>query len=86
MTIALAPDVEAFLQQQVQAGVCGDADALANDVLRALREQQQTPFVATPELEAWLLASADQVHTPLNAEDFAGVRDRVRTRLAAPTP
>ena len=84
MTIALAPDVEEFLQQQVRAGVCADAGKLANDVLRSLSEQQHKSFVVTPELAAWLLAAADQPSTPLGREDFDGIRGRVRERLASP--
>jgi hypothetical protein len=86
MTIALAPDVEEFLQQQVRAGVCADAGKLANDVLRSLREQHHKPFVVTPELEAWLLAAADQPATPLGRDDFEGIRGRVRARLASSAP
>lgn len=80
MTIALAKDMEDFLQEQVRAGVCADASELVNDVLRSLREQQIKPFEVTPELEAWLLTSADQPVTPLTGEDFAAIRQRVRAR------
>ena len=38
MTIALAKDVEEFLQEQVRAGVAGDPSELANDVLRCVRD------------------------------------------------
>ena len=58
MTIALAKDVEDFLQDQVRAGVSSDATELVNDLLRSIREQQQRSFEVTPELEAWLLEAA----------------------------
>ncbi len=61
MTIALAKDVEEYLQEQVRAGVARDPGELANDVLRCLRDQQRRPFEITPQLEAWLLESADQL-------------------------
>ena len=80
MTIALAKDVEDFLQEQVRSGVCVDASELANDVLRSVREQQRKPFNVTPELEAWLLEAAEQPSSPLTGADFDGIRDRVRTR------
>ncbi len=80
MTIALAKDVEEFLQEQVRTGACADASELANDVLRSLREQQRKPFEVTPELEAWLLEAADQPTTPLTRADFDAIRDRVRAR------
>ena len=48
MTVALARDVEDFLQNQVRSGVCADASELVNDVIRSLREQQQKPFDITP--------------------------------------
>ena len=80
MTIALAKDVEEFLQEQVRAGVCGDASELVNGIIRSLREQQQKPFEVTPELEAWLLESADRPTSPLTGEDFATIRARVRAR------
>ena len=80
MTIALARDVEDFLQNQVRSGVCADASELVNDVLRSIREQQQKPFEVTPELEAWLLEAADKPSTPLTKGDFDAVRERVRAR------
>ena len=80
MTIALAPDVEEFLQEQVRGGVCGDASELINDVVRCVRDQRQKPFEVTPELEAWLLQTADQPVTPLTGADFAAIRDRVCAR------
>ena len=51
MTVALARDVEDFLQDQVRAGVCADASELVNDVIRSLREQQRKLFDLTPELK-----------------------------------
>ena len=80
MTIALAKDVEDFLQEQVRAGVCADASELANDVLRSVREQQRKPFEVTPELEMWLLQAADKPTTPLSGADFDSIRERVRVR------
>ena len=81
MTIALAQDVEEFLQQQVRSGACANAGELVNDVLRSLRDQQQTTVEITPELEAWLLTAADRPATPLHPADFDGIRERVRQRL-----
>ncbi len=81
MTIALAKDVEDFLQEQVRAGVSANPSELVNDVLRSIREQQRQPFEVTPELEAWLLEAADKPVTPLTQSDFDGIRERVRTRL-----
>jgi Arc/MetJ-type ribon-helix-helix transcriptional regulator len=83
MTIALAKDVEAFLQEQVRAGACTDPAALVNDVLRSLSQQQQKPFKVTPQLEAWLLEAADKPATALTDEDFAAIRKRVRARTPA---
>lgn len=81
MTIALSKDVEAFVEEQVRAGVSPDANTLVNDVLRSLSEHRQTPLPASPELEAWLLEAADAPATPLTAADFHGIRQRVRARL-----
>ena len=81
MTVALARDVEDYLQDQVRSGVCADASELVNDVIRSLREQQRKLFEITPELEAWLLEAADKPVTPLTKSDFNAIRDRVRTRL-----
>jgi Arc/MetJ-type ribon-helix-helix transcriptional regulator len=78
VTIDLARDVEAFLQEQIRAGVCSNPSELVNDVLRSLREQQQKPFQVTPQLEAWLLEAADSPTTPLQHEDFEAIRQRVR--------
>ncbi|MDQ6632323.1 MAG: hypothetical protein M3Y82_11320 [Verrucomicrobiota bacterium] len=86
MTIALAKDVEEFLQTQVRSGVCSDVSELVNDVMRSLREQQHKPFDVTPELEAWLLGAADNPTTPLTKADFDGLRERVRTRVKSSNP
>jgi Arc/MetJ-type ribon-helix-helix transcriptional regulator len=83
MTVALARDVEDFLQDQVRAGVCADASELVNDVIRSLREQQRKFFDVTPELEAWLLEAADKPTTPLTKADFNGIRERVRAKISA---
>ena len=80
MTVALAKDVESFLQEQVRSGNCADASELVNDVIRSVRELQQKPFTVTPELEAWLLEAADKPATPLTEADFNTIRERVRAR------
>ncbi len=82
VTIEIARDVEAFLQEQVRRGVCSDASELVNDVIRSLREQQPGPFEVTPELESWLLEAADSPTTPLTARDFEGIRERAQARLS----
>ena len=84
MTVALARDVEDYLQDQVRSGVCADASELVNDVIRSLREQQRKLFEITPELEAWLLEAADKPVTPLTKSDFNAIRGRVRARLKNP--
>jgi len=84
VTIELASDVEAFLQEQVQGGVCANPSELVNDTIRSLRELQRMPFKITPELEAWLLESADKPSTPLTKGDFDALRERVRSRACSP--
>ncbi len=86
MTVALARDVEEFLQAQVRSGVCTDASELVNDVIRSLREQQRKLFDATPELENWLLEAAEKPTTPLTKADFNGIRERVRARTKFAKP
>ena len=81
MTVALAKDVEDFLAEQVRAAVCADASELVNDVLRSLRGQRTRSFEVRPELESWLLEAADKPVTSLTRNDFAAMRERVRTRL-----
>ena len=83
MTLALAKDVEAFLEEQVRSGVCSDPSELVNDLLRSLREQQTASLVVTPELENWLLEAADKPASLLLKEDFDGIRARVRARTGA---
>ncbi len=80
MKVDLATDVEDFLQEQVRTGVCADPSELVNDVIRSVREQRQKLFEFTPELEAWLLESADKPTTPLTSRDFAELRERARAR------
>jgi Arc/MetJ-type ribon-helix-helix transcriptional regulator len=84
MVVALARDVEDFLQEQARSGVCADASELVNDIIRSLRVQQQKFFDLTPELEAWLLAAADKPTTPLTKADYAAIRERVRAKISAP--
>jgi Arc/MetJ-type ribon-helix-helix transcriptional regulator len=83
MTVALARDVEDFLEAQVRSGVCADASELVNDVIRSLREQQRKLFDLSPELESWLLEAADKPTTPLTKADFNGIRERVRAKISA---
>jgi hypothetical protein len=80
VNIALDKDVEDFLKNQVRAGVCAAPDEFVNDLVRSIRDQQQRPFDVTPELEKWLLEAADKPTTPLTPDDFAGVRERARSR------
>lgn len=86
MHIALDKDVEDFLQNQVRAGVCAAPGEFVNDLVRSISEQQQKPFEVTPELEARLLAAADQPTTPLTRDDFAAIRERVRARTPFAKP
>jgi hypothetical protein len=79
----MAPRSLTRAEEQVRAGVAGDPSELANDVLRCLRDQQRRPFEITPQLEAWLLESADQPATPLTKADFDGIRHRARKRNSA---
>jgi Arc/MetJ-type ribon-helix-helix transcriptional regulator len=81
MTIALAKDVEDYLQNQVNRGVCADASELINDIIRSIRELHQKPFEVTPELENWLLEAADKPATPLTRGDFNSIGARVRARI-----
>ena len=81
MTVALAKDVEEYLQDQVRAGVCSDPSELVNDLIRSLRDQPPRPFKVSPELEAWLLEAAEQPVSPLTKTDFTGIRERVAARL-----
>jgi Arc/MetJ-type ribon-helix-helix transcriptional regulator len=83
MTVALAKDVEAFLEEQVRSGVCSDPSELVNDLLRSLQEQQRSPLPVTPELENWLLEAADAPASLLLKEDFDGIRERVRARTGS---
>jgi Arc/MetJ-type ribon-helix-helix transcriptional regulator len=80
MTVALAKDVEDYLENQVRRGVCADASELVNDIVRSVRQQQETSLEVTPELEAWLLEAADKPATPLTRKDFDAIRERVRAR------
>ena len=84
MTIALAKDVEEYLAEQVRAGMSSSPSELVNDLVRSIRDQQRLPFEITPELEAWLLESADKPATPLTHHDFARIRERVQARRKPP--
>lgn len=85
MTIALSKDVEAYVEEQVRAGVCPDAETLVNDVIRSVSQNQSRSFQVTPELEAWLLEAADSPSSPLTPADFDDIRQRARARLGNPS-
>jgi Arc/MetJ-type ribon-helix-helix transcriptional regulator len=85
MTIALTKEVEAFVEEQIRAGVCPNASTLVNDVLLSLSEHRQRPFSATPELETWLLEAADSPTSPLTQADFDGIRQRATQARSAAT-
>jgi len=78
VSIDLAEDVQDFLREQVRSGACTDASALVNDLVRVVRHQQSKAFAVTPELEAWLLETADKPVSPLKQGDFSAVRERVK--------
>ena len=63
MTIALTKEMEAFVEEQVRAGVSPDAVTLVNEVLCSVSERRLRSFEVTPELEAWLLEAADAPNT-----------------------
>jgi len=65
MSLDLAKDVEEFVKEQLRNGPCTNANDLVDDVLRLIRDQQEIALKVTPELEAWLLESADSPTTPL---------------------
>ena len=52
-------------------------------VLRCVRDLRRRQSEITPELEAWLLESADELGTPLTKADFDGIRRRARKRNPA---
>jgi Arc/MetJ-type ribon-helix-helix transcriptional regulator len=84
MVISLDQDVLEFLQEQVRAGVCSSASEFINEIVRSVREGQRAPLEITPELEAWLLASADESTMPLTPTDFDGIRERGKRRADRP--
>lgn len=86
MTISLDNDVLEFLQEQVRSGVCATPSQFINDVVRSLRDAQQATFEMTPQLEAWLLASADEPTPPLTSADFDAIRERVKGRSENAAP
>jgi Arc/MetJ-type ribon-helix-helix transcriptional regulator len=67
MTIALAKDVEDFLQDKVQAGNSFDASKMVNEVLRAVRDRQRKELkplkLETPEMfHAYLRVLWDELY------------------------
>jgi len=68
MSLDLAKDVEEFVKEQLRNGPCTNANDLVDDVLRLIRDQQEIALKVTPELEAWLLESADSPTTPLTSK------------------
>ena len=80
MTIELAKDVESFVKEQARSANSKDPDALVNDLLRSLREQQRQTFEISSELEEWLLKAADTSASPLASTDFDAIRQKARAR------
>jgi hypothetical protein len=67
-------------EKRSPTNVATDPSELANDVVRGVRDQQRKPFKITPQLEAWLLETADQPASQLTQADFDGIRQRARKR------
>ena len=82
----LAEEVEAFVAEQVRAGVSPSAVDLVNDAWRAWSLQVQKPCAVNGELEAWLLESVDAPQGPLCREHFAANREQVRARRSGYPP
>ena len=76
----LAEEVEAFVAEQVRAGVSPSAVDWVNDAWRAWSLQVQKPCEVNGELEAGLLESVDAPQGPLCREHFAANREQVRAR------
>lgn len=83
MTIQLANDVEDYLRERLAAGPAANLDELANDLLRTICELQRQPIAINKELEDWLLLAADEPTTPLIAQDFEKLREKLRRRAKA---
>lgn len=83
MTIQLANDVEDYLRERLAAGPAANLDELANDLLRTICELQRQPVAIGKELEDWLLQAADEPTTPLTAEDFENLREKIASRAKA---
>ena len=84
--IMLAEKVEAFVAEQVRAGMSSNAVDLVNDAWRAWSLQGQKPCEMNGELEAGLLESVDARQGPLVREHFAANREQVRARRSSYPP
>jgi hypothetical protein len=82
----LAEKVEAFVAEQVRAGVSPSAVDLVNDAWRAWSLQGQKPCEMNGELEAGLRESADARQGPLGREHFAANREQVWARRSGYPP
>lgn len=77
MTISLPKDLEAFIQQMVQAGEFRNASDVVCEAVRQLSEQTRDWNADSPELKAFLLEAVRGGHRPLKTEELEAMEQRV---------
>lgn len=77
MTVSLPKDLEAFIQQKVQAGEFRDASDVVCEAVRQLSQQGRDWNTDSPELKAFLLEAVRGKHRPVKTEELEAMEQRV---------
>ncbi len=77
MTVSLPKELEAFIQQKVQAGEFRNASDVVCEAVRQLSQQQRDWNTDSPELKAFLLEAVRGGHQPLKTEELEAMEQRV---------
>ena len=81
MNVSLTPELESFVQTQVQTGIFGTAD----EVIRAALQRMQAEEMSLdydPELEQMLIEGLDSGEPkPMTKEDWDAIRKQALVRL-----
>lgn len=83
MTIQLPVELEEFVADQVRSSGYRDASEVVQQALQLLRDTLDAEVPESRQLEEMLLEARRGPYTELTAEDFASLRDQIRSHSVA---
>ena len=86
MNVSLTPELERFVQEQVENGLYPSASEVLREGLRLLREQEELARLHREELKQQIMVGIQQLNegqgVVLDEETREGIKKRGRERLA----